>query len=313
MPTPPHQRRYLPSHSVLRSFECAARRQSFTQAAEELHLTQSAISRQVKELERAIGTDLFRRVGRRVVLTDAGRNLARDLSIDLENIRQSVLRAIAAGDRGMSLRIGVLPTFASRWLIPRLPDFSVRHPRIILNLATRLKPFDLDRERFDLAIHFGAQDWPDTKMQRLFGEEMVPVCAPAFRAAHAITHEHQIQDVPLLHLRTRPLAWANWFENAGLDERGARSGGQFDQFSMLIAGAVASLGAALLPRYMIERELGNESLVPLSDRVLETSNAYYLVAPAGSTQPHVQEFSAWLTSSVAAAHETTPADTEPAP
>ena len=100
MPNFSSQRRFLPSHAILRSFECAARQESFTQAAEELHLTQSAISRQVKELEQIIGTELFRRVGRRVVLTDAGQNLASELTQDLENIRQTVARAIAAGGEG---------------------------------------------------------------------------------------------------------------------------------------------------------------------------------------------------------------------
>ena len=296
MPNSPLQRRFLPSHAILRSFECAARQESFTRAAEELHLTQSAISRQVRELEQAIGTDLFRRVGRRVVLTDAGRNLATELAVDLENIRQTVLRAIAAGDRGTSLQIAVLPTFASRWLIPRLPDFSDLYPDVTINLATRLKPFDMAKERFDIAIHFGTDDWPDTKMVRVFEEEMIAVCSPEFQSRHRIVNADQLEDLPLLHLETRPMAWSDWFAKVGISDKQAYSGRQFDQFSMLIAGALASLGAALLPKYLIEKELVAGSLVRLGQDSLSTNNGYFIVTTAGSNRPDVEAFSKWMKS-----------------
>jgi len=287
------QRRLLPSHAVLRSFECAARQESFTLAAEELHLTQSAISRQVKELEQVVGTNLFRRTGRRVVLTEAGRNLAAELATDLENIRQTVLRAITAGARGTSLRVAVLPTFADRWLIPRLADFSTRHPDITINLSTRLKPFDLGRERFDIAIHFGADDWPDTRMQRMFDEEMIAVCAPEFQVRHAISDAGQLQDLPLLHLETRPTAWADWFRKQG-GEKQVFAGRQFDQFSMLIAGALASLGASLLPKYLIEQELASGALIRLSPVSLRTDNSYFIVTKAGARRPEAERFCTWI-------------------
>jgi LysR family transcriptional regulator, glycine cleavage system transcriptional activator len=301
------QRRLLPSHAVLRSFECAARQESFTLAAEELHLTQSAISRQVKELEQLIGTDLFRRTGRRVVLTEAGRALAAELATDLENIRQTVLRAIASGARGTSLRVAVLPTFASRWLIPRLPDFSTRHPEVTVNLTTRLKPFDLAVERFDIAIHYGADDWPDTRMQQMFDEEMIAVCAPDFKTRHAIPDPGELQnpallqnlallqDLPLLHLETRPTAWADWFGEQGAEKQ-VFAGQQFDQFSMLIAGALGGLGAALLPKYLIERELASGALITLSSVSLRTENRYFTVTKAGARRPEVENFCAWILS-----------------
>ena len=294
MPSSSSQRRLLPSHAILRSFECAARHESFTLAAEELHLTQSAISRQVKELEQSIGTDLFRRTGRRVVLTTAGQNLASELAVDLENIRQTVLRAIASGERGASLRIAVLPTFASRWLIPRLKGFSKLWPDVTVNLATKLKPFDIEKERFDIAIHFGADDWPDTKMVRIFEEEMIVVCAPEFRKRYNIVDTSQLESLPLLHLETRPTAWSDWFSKVGMDDKQAYSGKQFDQFSMLIAGALASLGVALLPKYLIETELSTGSLVRLADTSLTTKNGYFIVTAAGNNQPHVTAFSKWI-------------------
>lgn len=297
---PPSQRRFLPSHAVLRSFECAARQESFTKAAEELHLSQSAISRQVKELEQAIGVDLFRRVGRRVVLTEAGRNLAKELAVDLENIRQTVLRAIAAGNHGSSLRLAVLPTFASRWLIPRLADFSKLCPDVTVNLTTKLKPFDIAKERFDAAIHFGTDDWPDTKMVRIFDEEMIAVCSPDFQLEHNITGTDLIQNLPLLHLETRPMAWSDWFQNFGGQGKQTYPGRQFDQFSMLISGAIASLGIALLPKYLIENELQNGSLVCLSNAGLKTNNSYFVVTAVGSNQVHIEDFIQWIKSTARA-------------
>lgn len=294
MTTRKGQRRYLPSYAVLRSFECAARHQSFTLAAEELHLTQSAVSRQVKEFEHSIGVNLFRRVGRRVILTKAGQNLAAELVIDLENIRQTVLRAITASDSGSCLRIAVLPTFANRWLIPRLPEFTQLHPKIIVNLSTRLQSFDLAKERFDLALHFGTDDWPDTKMIHLFSENMIAVCSPDFRDTHQINHPEKLAEVSLLHLETRPTAWFDWFVEFDQTKNNTIPGRQFDQFSMLITGAVASLGAALLPKYLIEDELEKGRLVQIGTAELKTKRGYFIVSPSGKNSPHVETFVRWI-------------------
>ena len=194
-------RRHLPSHAILRSFEAAARHESFTLAGEELHLSQSAISRQVRELERIVGTDLFHRAGRRVVLNKAGRDLAGQLAIDLERLRQTVFRAMTAGDQGGVLRVGVLPTFASRWLIPRLPDFARRHPGIRINLSARTAPFDLAEERFDMAIHFGQPDWPGAQMRHLCDETLLAVAAPGSSGDSGV----MIRPLMIENTRPRPI------------------------------------------------------------------------------------------------------------
>lgn len=291
---PSAQRRYLPSNAVLRSFECAARHESFTLAAEELHLTQSAISRQVKELEDIIGTALFRRVGRRVVLTPAGQNFVAELSIDLENIRQTVMRAISAGASGATIRVATLPAFASRWLIPRLSGFMAQHPDIEISFATRLEPFDMAREHFDMAVHFGKPDWPGTDMELLCSETMIAVASPTFKTLHQIKTIADLAHAPLLHLETRPSIWQDYFAGAGIRTNTARTGKYFDQFTLLIAGAVASLGAALLPTYLIEQEIGDGSLVALDSATLRTGNNYYLVTPAEAENPHVTLFADWM-------------------
>lgn len=291
-------RRYFPSHSVLRSFASAARHQNFTQAAEELHLTQSAISRQVKELEDIIGTALFRRTGRRVLLTKAGQTLAEELSIDLENIHQTIMRAVSAGRKGSAIRMAVLPGFASRWLIPRLPEFSQIYPDIEVSMSTRLKPFDMNREHFDLAVHFGADDWPDTDMRELCTETMIAVVSPEFKKRFKVTGVNRLTKVPLLHMETRPMIWRQFFHQNSIDGEVARAGRYFDQFSMIIAGAIASLGAALIPTYLIEHELEAGQLLPVGKATVTTKNSYYLVTPFNRENAEVDLLCNWMKSSV---------------
>lgn len=292
------QRRFLPSHSTLRSFECAARHQSFTLAAEELNLTQSAVSRQVKDLEDMIGVALFRRAGRRVVLTEAGQKLASEIAIDLENIHQTVMRAVSAGKQSMALRIAVLPGFASRWLIPRLPEFEEKHPDINLSLSTRLEPFDMEREHFDLAVHFGQEDWPDVDLRKLSDERMIAVASPDFVVRHAPINEKGFARLPLLHMSTRPMVWRAFFKRVGIHGEGDLSGKYFDQFSMVISAAVASLGAAMLPAYLIEKELEDGRLVQLSETTITTENSYFLVAPRNRQDPAARAFSDWMIASI---------------
>lgn len=293
--------RRLPSYALLRSFECAARHESFTQAAEELHLTQSAVSRQVKELEEAIGFALFRRAGRRVVLTEAGKRFAAELARDLENLKQTVVRAVAAGSCGSVLRLAVLPTFASRWLIPRLSGFYARHPDIEISITTRTVPFDLEKERIDAAIHFGETDWPGARMNRLFDEHMIAVASPAYADRHDAVDPRRLVSAPLLHLVSRESAWSDWFALHGLASDTMHKGKRFDQFSMIIAAASASLGAALLPAYLIEKEIRAGELVRLSERELRTANSYYIVSAAGDSNPDVATFARWLMATAAKA------------
>jgi len=254
------QRRFMPSFAVLRSFECAARHQSFTLAAEELSLTQSAISRQIKELELAIGADLFRRVGRRVELTERGAAFAADLRLDLERI-------------------------SSTWLIPRLPSFEARHPDIQIHLSVRENTFNLVREHFDAALHFGPPVWPDGNLEKLCTEVMVAVASPSLIASHGIVDANHLLEAPLIHLETRPLAWNEWFSAAGIKDNGIMGGKQYGQFAMVISGAIASLGAAILPSYLIEAELADGRLKAISDVGLSTNNAYYIATPTGIHNP----------------------------
>ncbi len=285
----------LPSLTHLRCFESAARHQSFTAAGEEIGLTQSAVSKKVKELEADLGFALFQRVGRGVVLTDAGAGLAADLAQDLGALRTSVQKAVAAGAGRSALRIAVLPTFANRWLIPRLPDFFARHPEIELSLSTRLDPFDFARDPFDLAIHYGRDNWPGARMVELFGDQMVPISAPEFYASYGLTDLTALEDVPLVHLESRSEVWANWFQEAGIKGQPRQDGRYFDQYSMVIGAATAGLGAAIVPFDMVSDELDSGALVQLPGPVLGSAKRYYLTRPHGAATDAVQKFETWIT------------------
>jgi LysR family transcriptional regulator, glycine cleavage system transcriptional activator len=275
------QRRFLPSYAVLRSFDSAARHESFTLAAKELNLTQGAISRQVKELEQIVGVNLFRRV-------------ASDLVIDLGNLRHTVMRAISVGDMNSSLRVATLPAFASRWLIPKLSGFNKTHPNVEISLSTRLEPIDLEKEHFDLAIHFGQQNWPNADMLLLCSEVMIPVASPEFVRIHGISSLKKLARAPLMHLSTRPTVWHDYFKSVGIEGGSFLKGQYFDQFLMIVAGAEASLAAALVPRYLVERELRSGVLQVLDNETFATNNNYFLVTPAKQSNQLATEFCAWV-------------------
>ena len=294
----------LPPVHLLHTLMVAVRLENFTTAALELGVTQSAVSRQMRELEGMLGFTLFRRVGRRVIPTPAARHLAVDVAPDLERLSKTVRRASSAGGKGRVLRVASLPTFADRWLLPRLASFEALHSGVRVDISTRLAPFDLAREAFDVAIHYGSADWPDANVVHLCAERMAPVAAPSFGQSNMPIRG------PLLHLVSRPDAWAEWSRLAGRSHEGTGVGRHLDQFSLIITAAVQGMGAALLPLYLIERELADGRLVALSDVVLETEGAYHVVLPSGQSNPLAASFSHWLRSRVGRPIDEEPASTD---
>lgn len=270
------RRRLLPDLSNLQTFECAARHGNFSRAAEELNLTQSAVSRQIKELEAQTGQHLFERIRQRVVLSLAGAQALPEVRRLLAEAERLMLDTLAAGPVTQQLRIGTLPTFGTRWLVPRLADFLTQHPDITLTVESRDRPFSFDDDPLDLTIHYGKPVWPGAVADFLCTEIVVPVASRVMADRIAATG---LSAAPLLHLTSRPRLWSQWFERYGGTEvwRGQR----FDQFSMIIAAASAGLGVALLPSYLIEAELAAFDLVQLQDAPMETENAYYIIVPEG--------------------------------
>lgn len=292
-------RSMIPDMAQLQAFECAARHGSFTKAALELSLTQSAVSRQVKALEEQLGVLLFERVRKRVVLSTAGRQLLGPAKRLLAQSEDMVMRARSATEGKSVLSIATLPTFGTRWLLPRLKDFLAGHPGLLVDVASRSQPFDLAGEGFDLAIHYGQPVWASATCTYLCGEVIQPVASPAFLAGRAPSSCEDLVGSPLLHLATRPKLWAEWFQRQGVEGEFAFKGNRFDQFSMVIEAAISGIGYALLPLYLIEDEIASGKLRIALDSPMATENAYYVVVPEGSnTSAGVDEFRRWITAQV---------------
>lgn len=253
---------------------------SFTRAAKELNVTQSAVSRQIRQLEEYVGQPLFRRLKQRLHLTEAGKAYFKSVGSILDQTEAATLQVMAYGSGGGLLTIALLPTFGSRWLVPRLGDFTAQHPDVQLNLVAEVKPFEFAGSEIDAAIHFGGESWPDAICHRLMGEEVVPVAAPSMLAEHPkITRPENVKDLVLLQHVTRPQAWHEWLRTSGVENIDGRQGPRFAQFYMVIQAAIAGLGLALLPRFLIQEELASGRLVVALDRPVTSEYAYYLVYP----------------------------------
>ncbi|MER2604394.1 MAG: LysR substrate-binding domain-containing protein [Siculibacillus sp.] len=290
-----YRRGFLPPTGALVAFECAARHESFSRAAEELHLTQGAISRQIRALEEIVGVELFERVRQRVVLSEAGRAYLGDVRRSLGDLGEATHRVMGfAGTRGV-LDLAVLPTFGARWLVPRLPRFLAAHPDVTIHMSARIEPFDLASSPFDAAIHVGQPVWAGGVLEHLMDEEVVPVGDPGLVARAGIERPRDLERVALLHQSTRPSAWADWFASVGVTTDAAWRGARFDQFSMVAEAAASGMGAALVPRFLIEEELARGRLAILFAEPLRTQSAYYVVHPASKGRSALlRAFEEWI-------------------
>ncbi|WP_062117968.1 LysR family transcriptional regulator [Aureimonas sp. AU40] len=288
-------RSLMPELSALQVFDAAARHGNFTRAAVELNLTQSAVSRQIRDLETQLGIVLFERVRQRVVLSGAGQRLRGEVAAILRGVEDLTLRAASSRDVTGHLTIATLPTFGSRWLTPRLPRFLELHPGLQATILSRSDCFDLVEAGADLAIHYGKPTWPGATCSYLCAETVVSVAAPFCIAEGPSLRD----DIPLLHLTSRPALWSQWLSlNGGDVARGFR-GHRFDQFSFLIEAALAGMGAALLPTYLIEREMQVGQLVAIEGRPLATEMAYYIAIPDGQiSAPIAQSFASWIATQI---------------
>ncbi|MDP3798491.1 MAG: LysR substrate-binding domain-containing protein [Polaromonas sp.] len=293
-------RRFLPPMTVLCAFEAAARHQSFTAAAAELNLTQSAVSRQIRLLEDLLGAELFIRERQTVRLTVAGESYAQEIRTVLRRVSTATL-GFRANPRGGMLNIAILPTFGTRWLAPRLPGFLSGNPGVTINLTTRLAPFDFQADTVDAAIHFGMPEWQGAKLDFLMGETVVPACSPAMLKAHKVKKPADLLELPLLHLASRPDAWERWF-HAMKVPTGRIPGMLVDQFAMAAQAATAGLGVALLPKFLVEHELAGGDLVVAMDRPVESTERYYLAWPPNREHyPPLQAFREWIRGAAKAA------------
>ena len=289
-----NQRRLLPPIGALASFIAAARHGSFSRAADDMGLTQSAISRQIAVLEGWLQIPLFKRNGRRVELSAEGEAYASAVGPALERIRVASASALGRHARA-ELNIATLPSFGMRWLAPRLRQLTSRHPDLIVNFAARSFPFNFSDEPFDAAIHFGLPDWPDGQHDRLFNEEEIPVCSPASLKLSPIESAEDVLNWPLLVQSSRRDAWKKWLAGAEVRADAPTPTASFEHFVMLAEAAAAGAGLALVPRFLIEAELADGQLVSPLPIPSRGNGAYYLVLPENRpVSPTLANFRAWL-------------------
>ena len=287
-------RRKIPSTAALVAFESAARHQSFTKAADELNLTQSAICRQIGGLESFLNVELFRRSRRGVVLTEAGVAYSRKVAAQLDAVERDTL-ALMGNQGTTSIELAVVPTFGTQWLLPRLRAFQQLHPEVTVHLTNRTRPFLFADTHFDAAIYYGDAEWSGTEAHFLMYEHLLPVCSPALLGDAPVDAE-RIASLPLLQQTTRPYAWRQWFAAQGMNVARDMTGPRLELFSMLAQAAQHEMGIALIPPFLIQRELEEGSLVIALDRAVPNNDrAYYLMVPERKAKSAaLKAFRDWL-------------------
>jgi LysR family glycine cleavage system transcriptional activator len=279
----------------LRSFEAAARHLSYTLAAEELNVSQVAVSRQVRVLEQYLEVPLFERGARLVRLTDAGRALLPELSEALDKIENATAN-ISRRSRKNSLSIQVYTAFAQRWLIPRLMKFRAIHPGIEADLRVSEQPLNFERQNLDGAIISAPAPPLEFEWRLLAGRELFPVCAPSLvRGKQLPLEADALKKMKLLHSLARPESWPDWLKGAGCSAVNSKAGSRFETSSMTLEAAVAGLGVAVAIRMLVEAELKSGILVAPFRYKHASSRKYYVVTPKGNPpSPALAKFIDWL-------------------
>lgn len=292
-------RRRIPPLDTLLCFDAAARHESYTRAAQELALTQSAVSRRIRALEEFLGVALFRRTRHGVALTASGAAYARQTALRLAAMERDTLDAMARQGSGGAVTLATVPTFATRWLLPRLPDFAARHADILVHTETRTRPFLFTETEFDAALYAGTPAqmarWAGTRADLLLHEEVVPVCSADMLPRRRPVTPAALAGMPLLQQSTRPDMWADWFDAQRVQAPFARAGPRHELFSMTAVAAAQGMGVALVPSLLVQDELARGELVIACARPMRGERAYYLVTPQSpEPRPAVATFRAWL-------------------
>ena len=294
--------RKIPPLNAIRAFEAAARHLSFTHAANELNVTQAAVSHQVKALEQWLGLPLFRRLNRAVSLTEEGAAYLPEVSLALDGLASATSRLLRTGD-SRSLTVTTLDSFAAQWLMPRLKHFRALYPEIDVRILPSDAPVDFNRHDVDMAIRYGRGSWPGLVATKLMTEEIFPVCSPALmRGPHPLRIPGDLIHHTLLHddmcFEHGDVDWRTWLRTVGADDAVDSDRGPFFGHSYLvIQAAIDGQGVALGRGVLVTDAMSDGSLVrPFDSAGIPIEYAYYIVHPEGAMQrPSVAAFSDWLT------------------
>ncbi len=285
----------LPPLNPLHTFSIAAGLGSFTAAAESLGVSQAAVSRQVAVLENALGVHLFERRGRRVRLTDAGRRYHRDVGAAFDTIEQAT-RQLATGNDPRTIRVQVYPTFAARWLLPRLAGFGVAHPDCNVRLQTSVGRVDFSRDDVDIAIQFGDGHWHGMESEKIFPDAIEPVCSPRL-VAHlgGMKTSTDLARAPILQTRYRKRDWSDWLQSVGWEKPGDKRDQLFESSLLAYQAAIEGIGIAMGQVHLLDDAFSAGSLVRPFERPLIRDLGYYVLWPKNRRVGHgTRRFIDWL-------------------
>jgi LysR family glycine cleavage system transcriptional activator len=282
----------LPPMQALRAFEAAARTGSLTRAAELLHVTHGAIGHQIKALESELGVRLVERAGRGVRLTDEGERFAARVRVAFAELAEAV-REVAEGRNPRQLRITVLPSFAARWLLPRIGRFVAAHPEIDVDVRASNALADFRREDVDLGIRHGSGEWPGLIAEKLMEDGYFPVCSPRLARGRLPKRPAELERFTLLRSEGEP--WKPWFEAAGLDWEEPARGPMFSDSSHTLQAAIEGQGIALARESLLGQDLRNGLLVRLFDVAIRSPRSHFLVYPPRlQSAPKLLAFRSWI-------------------
>ncbi|WP_024513417.1 transcriptional regulator GcvA [Bradyrhizobium sp. ARR65] len=292
-------RPHLPPLNALKAFEAAARHESFTRAAEELCVTQGAVSHQVKALEAELAVKLFNRERQRLLITEAGRDYLAVIRDALDRIASGTERLLQRQRSGV-LTVSTSPDFAAKWLVHRLGHFAEAHVGIDLRVSAAMHHVDFAREDVDIAVRHGDGNWPGLDTVSLSPEQLFAVCSPKLLSGrHPLEKPADILKFPLLHLDSRT-DWTNWLQVAGVDGAAIIHGPVLNRASMIIDAAINGQGIALARTTLAAWDLINGRLVRPFVASVPVSRPYWIVCPkATSTLPKIVTFRDWLLSEAA--------------
>src|SRR5262252_9433918 len=284
----------LPPLNNLKAFEAAARHESFSRAAEELCVTQGAVSQQVKALEAALGIKLFNRERQRLIITEAGRDYLTIVRDALDRIALGTERLLQRQSAGV-LTVSTSPDFAAKWLVHRLGNFAEAHSDIDLRVSATLHHVDFAREEVDLAVRHGDGNWPGLDTVQLSGEQLFAICSPKLLSGRQkLRKPADLLKFPLIHLDSRA-EWTRWLRAVGVSDAEVTHGPVLNRASMVIDAAIDGQGIALARTTLAAWDLINGRLVRPFAEALRLSKTYWIVCPkATSNVPKVATFRNWI-------------------
>lgn len=298
-------RKLTPSMPQLLAFEAAARHGSFTKAADELHLTQGAVSRHIQGLETLLQAVFFERVGRQVKLTRDGERYAHEISGALNRIRGASMQAYGRRNQGSALQLAVLPIFGSKWLMQRLSRFYDRHPDLQVDIHTRIGEFDLALSGMDAYINLGDGHWPNLVKHHLIDARTAVIASPALLKKKPISKATDLLKHRLLHVTSHSPGWKECLLASGVDPSRVRLGAQFEYTAHLIQAVASGLGIGLVADIFVKEECQQGALVMpgIKGLVAQHKSYYLLYPPDREDYPPLRLFRDWLLEETASYHQ----------